>query len=85
MHTQSRTSLPSAPAAAAFAFAAWLLGVVRSAVVAAFKPGPARPRGADELRGMSDHELRDLGIGRSEIPHVLDPGWGRTGFPPARE
>jgi len=25
-----------------------------------------------ELREMSDLELRDLGIGRSELPHVLD-------------
>ncbi|MFM9927444.1 DUF1127 domain-containing protein [Variovorax sp. H27-G14] len=24
------------------------------------------------LRGMSDHELRDLGIGRSEVPALLD-------------
>ena len=38
----------------------------------------ARPAGADhpslaaeELRAMSDLELRDLGIGRSEIPRVL--------------
>lgn len=72
MHTQSRSSLPFAPAAAALAFAAWAVGVVRGAVVAAFKPGPARPRGGDELMGMSDRELSDLGIGRSEIPHVLE-------------
>jgi len=26
---------------------------------------------ADELRAMSEHELKDLGIGRSEIPHIL--------------
>ena len=24
------------------------------------------------LAGMSDHELRDLGIGRSEVPQLLD-------------
>ncbi|MGJ7557297.1 DUF1127 domain-containing protein [Variovorax sp. RB3P1] len=24
------------------------------------------------LRGMSEHELRDLGIGRSEVPELLD-------------
>lgn len=24
------------------------------------------------LRGMSEHELRDLGIGRSEVPALLD-------------
>ena len=27
---------------------------------------------ARELRGMSDHELKDLGIGRSEVPQLLD-------------
>lgn len=25
-----------------------------------------------QLAGMSDHELRDLGIGRSEVPELLD-------------
>jgi len=25
------------------------------------------------LAGMSEHELRDLGIGRSQVPGVLDP------------
>ena len=30
-----------------------------------------QPLGANELRGMSELELRDLGIGRSEIPHAL--------------
>ncbi|MCR6478786.1 DUF1127 domain-containing protein [Variovorax sp. ZS18.2.2] len=24
------------------------------------------------LAGMSDHELRDLGIGRSEVPELID-------------
>jgi len=28
---------------------------------------------AQQLAGMSEHELRDLGIGRSEIPALLDP------------
>lgn len=32
-----------------------------------------------ELRGMSDHELNDLGIGRSEIQ-----AWSRRGSPHAR-
>lgn len=27
-----------------------------------------------QLRAMSDLELRDLGVGRSEIPAVLEPG-----------
>jgi uncharacterized protein YjiS (DUF1127 family) len=25
-----------------------------------------------QLAGMSEHELRDLGIGRSEVPELLD-------------
>jgi len=25
-----------------------------------------------QLAGMSEHELRDLGIGRSEVPRLLD-------------
>jgi len=36
---------------------------------------------ADELRAMSEHELRDLGIGRSEIPHIL----GRAACHPLTE
>jgi len=33
----------------------------------------ARPaaRGAQELRAMSDYELKDLGIGRSEVGYTL--------------
>ena len=31
----------------------------------------ARHTAARELRGMSEHELKDLGIGRSEIPAQL--------------
>jgi hypothetical protein len=34
-------------------------------------PGGYQSLGAEELRGMSDLELRDLGIGRSEIPRTL--------------
>ena len=51
--------------------------------------GRARRRQEAQLRGMSDRELADLGIGRSEIPAVLEapaaeaatsPGTGgRTG------
>lgn len=29
---------------------------------------------ADELRGMSDHELKDLGIGRSQIDYYCHCG-----------
>jgi uncharacterized protein YjiS (DUF1127 family) len=28
--------------------------------------------GAEELRAMSDYELKDLGIGRSEVPGFLE-------------
>jgi uncharacterized protein YjiS (DUF1127 family) len=31
-----------------------------------------RTRAGAELQAMSDHELKDLGIGRSEIAYVLD-------------
>lgn len=55
-----------------------LVPVVRRAA-AALARGLARLReahahqrlGADELRSMSELELRDLGIGRSEVPRVL--------------
>lgn len=56
----SAKSLPLLPVA----FVAWLASLL-----------PARRvpvAGADELMGMSERELTDLGIGRSEIPHVLD-------------
>lgn len=40
--------------------------------LAARLPRPRhQPLGADELRGMGDQELKDLGLGRSEIPYVL--------------
>jgi hypothetical protein len=53
-------SLPLLPVA----FVAWLASLLPERRV----PAP----GADELAGMSDRELTDLGIGRSEIPHVLE-------------
>ena len=50
-----------------------LLPVALMARLASLLPVRSVPaRGADELMGMSDRELTDLGIGRSEIPHVLD-------------
>ena len=33
-------------------------------------------RQALQLKSMSEHELRDLGIGRSEIPSLLNAGRG---------
>jgi len=39
----------------------------------AAKPDVEHSRlGEAELRGMSDYELKDLGIGRSEVPGVLE-------------
>jgi uncharacterized protein YjiS (DUF1127 family) len=40
-------------------------------VLAAWLARRARHTAARELRGMSEHELKDLGIGRSEIPAQL--------------
>jgi len=37
-----------------------------------FARASARRRQALQLRGMSEHELLDLGIGRSEVPALLD-------------
>jgi uncharacterized protein YjiS (DUF1127 family) len=34
--------------------------------------GRDRVPGARELRGMSDYELKDLGIGRSEVARLAD-------------
>jgi uncharacterized protein YjiS (DUF1127 family) len=60
----------------------WLpLVRVGSRLVRALAPrrraGP-RP-GADELRAMGERELRDLGIGRCEIPHLLETDRVRRG------
>lgn len=40
-------------------------------MLAAWGARRARHTAARELRGMSEHELKDLGIGRSEIPARL--------------
>jgi uncharacterized protein YjiS (DUF1127 family) len=63
--TANLSFLPAAlfNAAAAFAAAMW-------AAVAPRQRAPVP--GAGELAGMSDRELTDLGIGRSEVPHLLD-------------
>ena len=46
-----------------------LLSLLQSAVR---PPKPkVPPLGADELRAMSDHQLKDLGIGRSEVDYWL--------------
>lgn len=45
----------------------WLLTALRKSA--------QKQRDMDELRVMSDHQLNDLGIGRGEIPGVMDsPG-----------
>ncbi|MDH6592179.1 uncharacterized protein YjiS (DUF1127 family) [Variovorax sp. TBS-050B] len=36
------------------------------------RDGRSARAAARHLGGMSDHELRDLGIGRSELPALLD-------------
>lgn len=63
-------ALPSFPARA---LGQWLL--------AAFRKSAQRRRDLNELRLMSDHQLNDLGIGRGEIPGLMDsPGprrWDR--------
>jgi uncharacterized protein YjiS (DUF1127 family) len=56
----------------------WLLAFLPAARLPRAAPSPwrkpKRPQvlGAAELRGMSDYELKDLGIGRSEVPHLID-------------
>jgi uncharacterized protein YjiS (DUF1127 family) len=63
-------ALPSFPARA---LGQWLL--------AGFRKSAQRQRDLNELQVMSDHQLNDLGIGRGEIPGVMDsPGprrWDR--------
>lgn len=49
-----------------------LLHVVRRFAGALVPARRARAQGVDELMAMSERELSDLGIGRSEIPHVLE-------------
>lgn len=53
--------------------AARRLGLALLRIASALPPARHQPLGADELRGMGDLELRDLGLGRSEIPYVLRP------------
>lgn len=51
-------ALPTWPRAVA-----WLARVLRPA-----------PSGAGELRGMSELELKDLALGRSEVGHAFEAG-----------
>ncbi|SFU37516.1 Uncharacterized conserved protein YjiS, DUF1127 family [Polaromonas sp. YR568] len=47
-------------------------------LLAALHKSMRRQRDLNELRLMSDHQLNDLGIGRGEIPGVMDsPGQDR--------
>lgn len=56
-----------------FAKSLSLLPVAFVSWLASLLPAARTPvRGADELMGMSERELTDLGIGRSEIPRVLE-------------
>jgi uncharacterized protein YjiS (DUF1127 family) len=44
-------------------------------LLAALHKGAQKQRDLNELRLMSDHQLKDLGIGRGEIPGLVsDPG-----------
>lgn len=43
-----------------------------------------RARANAELRGMNDLELRDLGLGRSDIASVMSDRFGRRPFRPVR-
>ena len=55
-----------------FAKSLHLLPIAFVSWLASLLPAPrTRVRGVDELKGMSDRELADIGIGRSEIPHAL--------------
>ena len=74
MLTRTMRIFPGAlPGFPARALGQWLL--------AAFRKSAQRRRDLNELRVMSDHQLNDLGIGRGEIPGVMDsPGprrWDR--------
>lgn len=55
----------------AFQLGAGMAGRLRGVVDTLRGLYRSAPRGHAELRGMSDLELRDLGIGRSEVGHVL--------------
>ncbi|WP_457278986.1 DUF1127 domain-containing protein [Polaromonas sp. P5_D5] len=41
-------------------------------LLAALRKNAQRRRNLNELRLMSDHQLNDLGIGRGEIPGLMD-------------
>ncbi|MDP2869458.1 DUF1127 domain-containing protein [Methyloversatilis sp.] len=43
-----------------------------------------RRRARAELRAMNDLELRDIGLGRSDIPSVLSGQFGRVDGPGAQ-
>ncbi|MDP3872011.1 MAG: DUF1127 domain-containing protein [Pseudomonadota bacterium] len=43
-----------------------------------------RRRARAELRAMNDLELRDIGLGRSDIPSVLSGHFGRVDGPEAQ-
>lgn len=69
-NTHALTSFQS-PALAVWAHAA--RGLTRAAAMAR-RVVPRRPQGASELQAMSDQELKDLGLGRSELAYALEAG-----------
>jgi uncharacterized protein YjiS (DUF1127 family) len=52
--------------------AAWL-----SRQVAAFAAWRSDQAAASELSAMSDHELADIGLSRSDVPRVFEPAFGQ--------
>ncbi|WP_077231373.1 DUF1127 domain-containing protein [Methyloversatilis thermotolerans] len=56
---------------------AWLRDLYRRIALAR-----RRARADAELRGMNDLELRDLGLGRSDIPSVIGDRFGGHPFRP---
>jgi uncharacterized protein YjiS (DUF1127 family) len=68
MLTRTMRIFPGAlPRLAPMKLGQWLLAALRKSL--------QRQRDLNELRLMSDHQLNDMGIGRGEIPGVMDsPG-----------
>jgi len=52
-----------------------LLARLAGAVVARFNQWVERRTALEELSGMNDRELADIGLSRSDIPRVTEPGF----------
>ncbi len=62
---------PSAPALAPSRASTGLVGRAR----AWFAQAQRRRRAMNELQMLTDHELADIGLARSEIPMIFEPGF----------